>query len=344
MIGKISIGKSFKGCLLYCLEDKKMEQSQQLVMKNRAEVLVSNLCFGNNKELIQQFNEVRALNSNLSKPVLHITLSLNPGENLLREKLVDMVEDCARQMGFEKNQYTAIHHNDTNHQHLHIVANRVGFDGRTVKDNHNYQKISDYCRKMELKYELKQVLSPRRYLSRELRQVPRLDIRKENLRQHINECLSTSSNYPDFEVKIRQRGYEVIKARGISFQDKQKVKVKGSELDYSLQTIEKLLELKPELRLQVLKQKQQKHQQQLSQYLSRQQQKQTLLEKHRQRTELLKPAQKSKELKEQLFPQGHRSLKEAKILEILLKPQAENNPINPHLLKKKKQKRQSQHL
>lgn len=145
-------------------------------------------------------------------------------------------------------------------------------------------------------------------------------------------------------MKIRQRGYEVKKARGISFQDKQKVKVKGSELDYSLQTIEKLLELKPNLRLQVLKQKEEKHQQKLSQYLSGQQQKQSLVEKHRRATELLKPVQKSKELKEKLLPRSHRSLKEAKVLEIFLKPQTENNAVNPHLLKRKKQKRQSQHL
>ena len=159
MIGKITIGKSFKGCLLYCLNDKQPKHSQEEIMKDRAEILLFNQCYGNQKELIQQFNEVRQLNSKLSKPVLHITLSLVPGEQLLKEKLIEMCSDCAKDMGFENNQYVAIHHKDTNHQHLHIVANRIGFDKRTVSDSNNFQKIAAYCRKMELKFNLTPVLS-----------------------------------------------------------------------------------------------------------------------------------------------------------------------------------------
>src|SRR4051812_16351248 len=136
MIGKITIGKSFRGCIAYCLNDKISEQNKD-VMKNRAEVLIYNKCFGNERELVQQFNEVRQLNTKLAKPVLHITLSLTPGENLSKDKLMEMSEHCAKDLGFENNQFIAIAHRDTNHQHLHIVANRIGFDKRTVSDSNN---------------------------------------------------------------------------------------------------------------------------------------------------------------------------------------------------------------
>jgi len=76
---------------------------------------------------------------------LHITLSLAPGEQLPQDKLMEMCEHCAGEMGFENNQYIAVHHLDTNHQHIHIVANRIGFDKRTVSDGNNYQKIAKYC-------------------------------------------------------------------------------------------------------------------------------------------------------------------------------------------------------
>jgi len=158
-----------------------------------------------------------------------------------------MIEDCAKQLGFEKNQYIGIHHIDTDHQHIHIVANRVGFDGKTVKDSHNYQKIASYCRKMELKYELKQVLSPRRFLSKELRQIPRYDARKEQLKGDIKECLTASKSYNEFENKMKQKGYELIKARGIAFRDKQKVYTKGSEVGFSLQPLKKYWYLKQNL-------------------------------------------------------------------------------------------------
>jgi hypothetical protein len=246
MIGKITIGKSFKGCLLYCLNDKLPNQNIGDVMKDRAEVLLFNQCYGNQKELIQQFNEVRQLNSKLSKPVLHITLSLSPGEQLSKDKLMELCRECATDMGFENNQYVAIHHKDTNHQHLHIVANRIGFDKRTVSDSQNFQKIAAYCRRMELKFNLTPVLSPRRFLPKEQRQIPRQDARKEQLKKNIQQALQQVNNYQQFEQKMKALSYEVLKARGISFIDDKKVKIKGSEVGFSLMKIEKILALNKE--------------------------------------------------------------------------------------------------
>ena len=244
MIGKITIGKSFKGCLLYCLNDKLQGKNQDEAMKDRAEILLFNQCYGNQKELIQHFNEVRQLNSKLSKLVLHITLSLSPGEQLPKDKLMELCRDCATDMGFKNNQYVAIHHKDTNHQHLHIVANRIGFDKRTVSDSNNFQKIAAYCRKTELKFNLTQVLSPRKFLPKEQRQIPRLDARKEQLKNNIQKALQQVNNYQQFEQQMKALGYQVLKGRGIAFIDDKKVKIKGSEVGFSLMKIEKIMALK----------------------------------------------------------------------------------------------------
>ncbi len=127
------------------------------------------------------------------------------------------------------------------------MANRIGFDKRTVNDSNNYQKIAAFCRKMEVSYHLKQVLSPKRYLTAEQRNIPRMDVRKETLKANIKGCLSASKTYNEFESRMKQKGYEIIKGRGISFIDKQAVKVKGSEVGYSLQKIEKILNLQEQL-------------------------------------------------------------------------------------------------
>ncbi|MCW3081705.1 relaxase/mobilization nuclease domain-containing protein [Segetibacter sp.] len=309
MIGKISTGKSFRGCIAYCLHDKIQLKNEQ-VMKDRAEVLMFNKCFGNEKELVQQFNEVRRLNSKLCKPVLHVTLSLSPGENLSKDKLMEMSEHCAKDLGFENNQYIAITHRDTDHQHLHIVANRIGFDKRTVSDSNNYQKMAKYCRKMELKYELKQVLSPRRYLSKEQRNIPRFDQRKELLRNHIQQALKESCNLEQFKVSMNRRGYTIIKGRGISFADEKKVTVKGSELNYSLATIEKILA-----------------QQQWSQ--AQKQSTQVVPALHQDASSNASSFQDNKE----------------RIIDVLMKPSMNNQEIDKGFLKqKRKKKRQSQHL
>jgi len=225
------------------MQDKKQKMEEALVMTNRTELLHYNLCFGDQYEIIKQFNEVSQLNPNLSKPVMHVSLSLSPEDKIEKGKMNEMVEECARQMGFTKNQYVAVYHKDTKHQHLHIVVNRIGFDGKTLSDSHNFGKIASYCRQMELKHQLKQVLSPRRYLSEEQRLIPRQDVRKELLKEGLKQAISQSKSYLEFENRMKRLGYEVIRGRGIAFQDKQKVYVKGSEVGYSLATIEKKLQL-----------------------------------------------------------------------------------------------------
>ncbi len=242
MIGKISIGKSFKGCINYCLNDKTIDRrNEEKLFKDRAEIILFNRCFGGAKELIEQFNEVRFLNKKLSNPVLHITLSLAPGEKLPTNILAEIAQKCAENMGFDKNQFISVKHLDTSHQHIHIVANRIDFDGKAWKDGNNYRRIADFCRKMEIQYQLKQVLNPRRFQPRELQNTPRFDNRKRLLSVDIKQALTKSKNYQEFEANMKTLNYEVIKSRGIAFRDQKKVYTKGSDVGYSLSKIMSML-------------------------------------------------------------------------------------------------------
>lgn len=240
MIGKIIIGKSFRGCISYCLD------------KDRAEVLQQHLCFGDKKEMIQQFNEVRQLNERVAKPVQHITLSLVPGERLSEKQQHQLLDAAANDLGYANNQWMAIAHHDTSHQHFHIVVNRIGFDGKTLSDSNNYKRIANFCRRMERELSLREVQSPRRFLSAAERHTPRFDQRKERLRQIIIQALKKARDYPDFEKRVKASGYEVIRARGIRFIDDKKVKIKGSEVGFALQKIEKFLSLDQLLRTVLL--------------------------------------------------------------------------------------------
>ncbi|MEJ7821158.1 MAG: relaxase/mobilization nuclease domain-containing protein [Chitinophagaceae bacterium] len=314
MIGKVIIGKSFRGCISYCMENKKLTEVDNLIQRNRAEVLLFNQCYGNTKELIQQFNEIRQLNSKLCKPVLHITLSMARGEKLEKGSLINMVQDCANHFGFYNNQFIAINHNDTTHQHLHIVANRIGFDKKTVSDSNSYKKMAAYCRQMEVKYNLKQVLSPKRFLNKELRQIPRVDARKEAIKNDIQNALLVSKTYPDFERELNLKNYQIIKARGIAFIDNKGVYIKGSSVGYSLATIEKILQQSP-VQKQV--------------FISGQQQKDSFIKTRLQYQALSQIKGLSKEIKTGAD----------KSLDILLKPAITNDQLPHQLIKKKKKKR-----
>lgn len=258
MIGKITTGTSFYHCLNYCLQDKKnlteeekekLSQQENLQHKERAEVLFYNNCFGDARELSKQFNEVSKLSNRVEKPVLHISLRLAPGETLSCDKLTEIGRACAEEFKFDQNQYICILHKDTRDQHIHIVANRVGYDGRAVSLSNDYRRMANFCRKMELRHHLKEVLSPRIFLPKEQRLIPRQDIRKERLRDHIRENLKVSLTYADFEQKMKSLGYQVLKGRGISFIDDKNVKIKGSEVGFSLMKIETVLELQRQLKI-----------------------------------------------------------------------------------------------
>lgn len=253
MIGIMTLGQSFSGCIGYCLEDKinlseeqkmKLSINENLQHKDRAEVIYYNNCFGTASELASQFNEVRKLSSRVEKPVMHISLRLAPGETLSKDQLVEIAQACAVEFKFDQNQYVCALHKDTREQHIHIVANRVGYDGKAVTLANNYRRMANFCRQMEKKYNLKEVLSPRKFLSKEQRLIPRHDSRKERLKNDIRETLQQVTTYQAFEQRMKALGYKFLKGRGISFIDDKKVKIKGSEVGCSLSTIERVLELR----------------------------------------------------------------------------------------------------
>jgi hypothetical protein len=256
MIGHVSVGGSSYHCISYCLEDKielSEEQKQRLALadhlqhKDRAEVLEYNKCFGNKYELAEQFRDVQKLNKRVEKPVLHLSLRLAPGETLTWNQLIEIGREAAKEFGVADNQYICVLHKDTKEQHIHIAANRVGFDGKVASDSNSYRRMAALCRRLEKQYNLQQVLSPRVFLSPNERLLPRHDQRKERLREHIRRTLKEVKHYSEFERKMTDLGYKVIKGRGISFIDDKKVKIKGSEVGFSLMKIEKILALQHEL-------------------------------------------------------------------------------------------------
>jgi Relaxase/Mobilisation nuclease domain len=242
---------SIAKCISYCLEDRiSLSEEQKIALsaaeglqhKNRAEILEYNHCFGDKKELINQFLDVRKLKPGVEKPVIHITLRPSPGDVVNKAKFIEMGQAAAKEFGLEKNQYICILHSDTPEPHIHIVGNRIGFDGKLASDRHSYRRAAELSRRLELKHDLKQVQSPRRFQTPEQRQQPRHDLRKEILKQDIQIALKGCTNFSDFTRKMEEKKYQVIKGRGIAFQDEKKVWTKGSEVGFSLRTIEVVLE------------------------------------------------------------------------------------------------------
>ncbi|RKR81824.1 relaxase/mobilization nuclease-like protein [Mucilaginibacter gracilis] len=248
MVGKIGTGKSFRGCLNYLFQGRLQgtkEEQQITARQKQVEVIAHNQCFGDRLQLTREFIEVSKLNPKVSKPVFHISVSFAHADagKLNAQDKADMVERLAKDFGFHNNQYVVIAHRDTGHEHLHVVANRIGYDGKTASDSNSYKRIAAYCRAMELEYGLTKVLSPNKFLRPERRvaQSQRVDQRKETLKRHLSQAVQQCGSVTDVKRYMEQQGYEVELGRGIAFTDVQQVRFKGSQVGYALLDIERKL-------------------------------------------------------------------------------------------------------
>jgi hypothetical protein len=63
--------------------------------------------------------------------------------------------------GFKQHQYIMVRHHDADHPHLHILVNRIGYDGEVMSDSNDYARCERVLRELEKKYNLTQVISSR---------------------------------------------------------------------------------------------------------------------------------------------------------------------------------------
>jgi len=242
MIGRVNTSSSFRESLNYCIQDKRQSNAQEIVFKDRAEILYYHQCHGKMPTLNRQFQEVADYRKNICKPVMTISLGMPPGEQLPKSKLVELAKECAEHMDFAEKQYVVILHKDVAHQHVHIVANRIGYDGSVTSDSFKYKRINEYCRAAEVRHELTRTLSPMRYRSPEERLVQRQNDRLDRLKDNIRQALLQSKDLDEFKRRMEERDYTVYHSeRGVAFMMDKYVVFRGYEAGYPYKKIQSIL-------------------------------------------------------------------------------------------------------
>lgn len=151
MIAKAVKGTGFRGALAYDLNKDK--EHSQLIDTNMAGLTP--------RALAREFGTIRALRPNLNKAVLHVALSAAPGEHLTDAQWRAIGRQYLQAMGLEQNQYVMTRHHDTEHEHIHILANRIRFDGSVTSDSQDYRRQETLMRVIERDYDL-QIVAPSR--------------------------------------------------------------------------------------------------------------------------------------------------------------------------------------
>ncbi|RYE63620.1 MAG: relaxase, partial [Oxalobacteraceae bacterium] len=127
MKAKVTRGGGFRGALNYAFDKVKAAAGDK-----EAERVGGNMDGADPQELSAEFAVVRQLRPDIEKPVWHCSLSLPAGERLDSERWAAVAEDFMKHMEFDpaSTPYVAVRHNDTKHDHIHIIASRIGLDGQ----------------------------------------------------------------------------------------------------------------------------------------------------------------------------------------------------------------------
>lgn len=138
-------GRSFKNRIEYILkDDHSFICSNMSVDKN------------NVSDLTDEFKAVSSFRQDIKKPVFHAFLSLPKDEHLTDEQWQEIAKDYLKEMNIdiEKHQYICVRHKDTDKDHIHIVANRVGLDGSVWLGQHSAFNTIAACERLEVKHGL----------------------------------------------------------------------------------------------------------------------------------------------------------------------------------------------
>lgn len=229
MIGQTMIGKSFGGCVRYTMEKEGAEVLDQSGVRSESPEAAT-----------QDFNAIRKQNPNVQKAVWHTTISFAYTDNVDNEKMREIASDYVERSGLKDSQYLVVRHHDTKHQHMHIVANRVTYDGQTVSDRFSKNRTARICDELEEKYDL--TVAREQGKTRDLVN-DKVPTRKE-LKMEINEVVKLSleqgsADWKALETDLRTKGIEIKyqqqstgRINGVSFK-KGSEAIKGSAVDKS---------------------------------------------------------------------------------------------------------------
>lgn len=125
MKARVGRGRGAAGLMRYL-----MDEGTKATGLKRPEIVGGSLTGTRAAELTRELTAIRAVRPDIKKHLWHCSLALPPGERLTAQQWDVVAADFMHEMGFtDQHARIVIRHNDTEHDHIHIVASRIGLDG-----------------------------------------------------------------------------------------------------------------------------------------------------------------------------------------------------------------------
>ncbi|MDM1036329.1 MULTISPECIES: relaxase/mobilization nuclease domain-containing protein [Myroides] len=173
--------------------------------KGQAFELDRNYVMGENgQDILSEFREVQSLNTRCEKNTYSIVLSPDAAQvKFSKDELLQLTRDHLKNLGLENNQYIAYVHNSTNNQHVHIIANRIDFEGIAHKDNLISKRAQESAEKLAKERGLFTALEVKQ-MKKEMTK----DLRQE-ISKAYTQCKNKATSIEHFQELMHKKGYDV---------------------------------------------------------------------------------------------------------------------------------------
>ncbi|HEX8145035.1 MAG TPA: relaxase/mobilization nuclease domain-containing protein [Pyrinomonadaceae bacterium] len=194
----------------------------------RGTIIGGNAAGTTTKQLAREFSQLQTLRPDIKKPVLHISVSTPRGEMDSPEKKEEIAEFLLKKLvgeikkttgvkiDFQNTLYVIVSHSDTEHDHFHIVASRICFDGTVIPDSMERYVGQEAARAAEKQFGLTQLETSR--------EVKKKGLTRGELYRYLEAVEEFEKNVVDGKAGEKDRPPAPVKLR---LQDSIDVAVRG---------------------------------------------------------------------------------------------------------------------
>lgn len=213
MIGKISSGSSFGGCMSYITREKqdKLPKDKQVWRVLGSDGVRLDIGEDNwRKSVVQDMERPMLSRSKIKEPCGHISLGFSPkdSDRLTDDYMLKIAEEYMEKMGITDTPYIIVRHTDKPHPHCHIMFSRVDYDGKIIKSATNRYHNKAVCLDLTRRHNLTMGTDS---LSLDPEKLRGSERSKVEIRQIANDVLSDPAvlNVAVFIERMKDRGVKV---------------------------------------------------------------------------------------------------------------------------------------
>lgn len=213
MIGKISSGNSFNGCLNYITRikhDNFPKEKQVWNVLGSDGLRLNPGETGWRKTVIRDMERPSLSRSKIKEPCGHISLGFSPkdSDRLTDDYMHKIAEEYMVKMGITNTPYIIVRHTDKPHPHCHIMFSRVDYEGKIIKSATNRYRNQAVCLDITRRHNLTMGTDS---LSLDPEKLRGSERSKVEIRQIANEVLNNPSvkDVGTFIATMKDRGVQV---------------------------------------------------------------------------------------------------------------------------------------